>query len=107
MDAIEKMERIKACGGETAYIDVAIRCYSPLDRPWYCSVQGIDIKRGYILEDLKGDGYTPEEAVDSMWYKATMNLLIVNAFGDNRKIIRWNPHLRQFDEVKENDYSNT
>jgi hypothetical protein len=62
-------------------------------RRWHASLR-VEIGGDGILRGIAGHGPTPQAAVDELWRNAT-NIpaslcLIVDAYGDDRRKVRWN-----------------
>lgn len=83
----QKMEAIKSLAG----MDTCIKMRRPGD--WYV-LDRVDIKDGRFIRGGTGNGRTPEEAVNDRWFQLTElsrdQYLVVHAFGDDRKAVRWN-----------------
>lgn len=60
---------------------------------WYVS-QSAEIKNGAVLEGSYGNVASPEEAVEDHWETLTRlapgQYIVVRAFRDDRKAVRWN-----------------
>ena len=79
-----------------AEIQVMIR--KPGD--WYVS-QRVEIKDDGVLISSYGNGVTPEEAIENHWRELvdeiadTPKYLVVRAFQDQRRAVRWNGFMWQ------------
>lgn len=80
----QKMLALRALGGSDATL--CIRG----EGDWYCRVPGVEIKDGAILRSVRGDGSTPEEAVNDCWDNIAGRELVTNATGPDRASHRWN-----------------
>lgn len=70
-----------------------------MSRPgcWHVSNIGAEIKDGSMLKGVGGSGSTPEAAIEDCWKEITDErvLLIIDAFGDRRRAVRWNGYMWQ------------
>lgn len=66
---------------------------------WYIYLPALDIKKGCMLTSPCNRGNTPEDAVNSAWDNLTKlkddEYLVVNAFRDSRKAVKWNGFMWQ------------
>lgn len=54
--------------------------------------KGVEVKKGLALEGAYGNGATPENAIKDYCSAISSQWIVVNAYGDNRRVI-YAPHL--------------
>ena len=93
----QKLEALQCLG------DVCLRMRKPGD--WYVSASGREIGGDGCLVGEFGNGTTPEEAVEDEWMRYVTELplgryIVLGAFSDNRRHVRWNGFMWQDIPVK-------
>jgi hypothetical protein len=85
----QKMIALKALVGGAGF-DLKMR--SPGN--WYCHLPGVEIKDGSMLTSPTDSSGTPELAIARAWVQHTClspsQYLVLNAYGPNRRAVRWN-----------------
>lgn len=84
----EKLTAIQALG-----CDTCLKMRAPGN--WYVSVKGREFKEGSMLSGGYGNGRTPEEAVEDDWEQCSVALVVINAYSDTRRTVRWNGFMWQ------------
>ncbi|HXE83681.1 MAG TPA: hypothetical protein VN513_10180 [Gemmatimonadales bacterium] len=82
----EKFEAINALG------EAVLKMRAPGD--WHVYQPGVDISNRVVIGSRYGSGRTPEAAVQEHWTGLTelraTEVIVINAFRDNRRHLRWN-----------------
>ena len=56
---------------------------------YYATIQNGEVKEGMMLNKICGYGSTPNEAIISYFKEVSGCLVVINAYGDNRKEIQF------------------
>jgi len=64
---------------------------------WYVHTTGLEVGGDGMLRGVGGDGSSPERAVEDRWEKILAIgpplYLVINAYRDNRRQVRWNGYM--------------